>query len=100
MSRRVLGEISGNRGKNEELSKGLRGEICGAYRSGDSVAIIAQRYNITSSSIQYTLDLVNQYINHQSLLRSGRSKKTNTRDERIIMKYVRLQPGNRWSQIK
>jgi hypothetical protein len=98
-SRTPLGSISGNRFKGTHISPYIRGKIAGKASKGCSQRCIAMQLKLTKSTVQYTIvqdELRNEGV---SLLRTARRKSYNDHDERILLRYVRLNPKDTYEQV-
>ena len=97
--RRVLGEISGNSRRGIELSPYARGEIVRSRNLGQAWKAIKDDFKnplTTLQSIYYTNPLRNEGV---SLLRSGRPRQYDARDERSILRYVRKNLKHTWTEL-
>jgi transposase len=92
--RRPLQEISGNSIKRKELSPYQRGQIVGAARGGMSQAEIAKAFNVAKSTVFDTLFNALERHNGESKPRSGRPLCYAECEERIILRFVRLNPNS------
>ena len=96
--RRILGEIDANRGYSNELSTQLRAKISGAYENGVSLGQIAKAYNLSKSTVQYTIKNTPTRIENTSQPRSGRPITWTDRDRRQLLRLVRANPS--WTYRK
>jgi hypothetical protein len=92
MLRTPLGPRSGNSRRGPELTPYQRGRILGAATLGRTPTRIADVENWPISTIKSTIELDLERNNGQSKPRSGRPKLYNDRDERRILRQVRLFP--------
>lgn len=100
MPSNALKEISNNSNKpRKELSQALRIQITTALDWGHSVREICEKYSVSRSAVYYTKkrQLVRQ--NNASLPRSGRPKKLSDREERRLLRYIRLNPKATFKKI-
>ena len=101
MQRRPLGTCSVNiQSRGPELSTYLRGKIKAASEFGVKNCVISETYKIPSSTIESTLALDSLRINGESLPRSGRPKTYDLRDERHIIRHVRLYPKCTYADVR
>jgi hypothetical protein len=101
MQRQPLGTCSVNiQGRGPELSAYVRGKIKGASEFGVKTCVISRTYNIPSSTIESTLSLDSLRIDGKSLPRSGRPKTYDIRDERHIIRHVRLYPKCTYADVR
>jgi transposase len=90
--RAPLGEISGNRPKNIELTPVQRGFIEGAIQFGASFSKVAESLNYSKGTISNTLRLASERYNGESKPRPGRPQKWDDRLERRILRVIRSFP--------
>jgi len=100
MIRTPLGPRSGNARRGPELTPYARGRIVGAARAGISPAQIARDENRSYSTITSTLELDLQRDEGESKPRSGRPKLYTDRDERKILRQVRLYPKCTYEDVR
>jgi len=100
MPRRPLAEISGNRAPNCELSPYQRGKIERSRELGQSIRAIAKDTKFAASTVQTTLEINPQRNEAVTLQRSGRPKKYSTREQRRIVKFVRINPKSTYEDIR
>lgn len=99
MHRTPLASISSNRRRNQELSPYQRGLLVGAASAGASAAKISKTTNLSISTVRYTLFTDSSRHNGASKSRPGRPKALSERDERHLLRVVRLQPKISYSDI-
>ena len=101
MQRQPLGTCSVNiQGRGPELSAYVRGKIKGASEFGVKTCVISRTYNIPPSTIESTFSLDSLRIDGKSLPRSGRPKTYDIRDERHIIRHVRLYPKCTYADVR
>jgi hypothetical protein len=100
MQRIPLGTRSVNIGRGPELSPNTRGKIIGAKDFGGTTTQIGRRYNYPESTIRSTLKLEPERVGNVSLPRSGRPKTYSDRDERHILRQVRLHPKCTYADVQ
>jgi predicted HTH transcriptional regulator len=100
MARRPLSEISGNRAPNYELSPHLRGKVERSHELGQNRKLIAELLKLAPTTVQYTLDKSTQRNKGHSLIRKGRLKKYSEREQRRIVKFVRINPKSTYEDIR
>jgi hypothetical protein len=88
--RTVLGSISGNRQKGQEISPYMRGQVQGQAFKGAKPAEIAADLNLTRSTVNYTLQQDELRNNGESLPRKPRGKSYTDAEERLLIRHVRL----------
>ena len=98
--RAPLGEISGNRPKNIELTPVQRGFIEGAIQFGASFSKVAESLNCSKGTISNTLRLASERHNGESKPRPGRPQKWDDRLEKRILRIIRLFPKWTYRQIR
>ena len=98
--RRPLGLISGNITKKKELTPYERGLVLGAKITGRSEAEISEVFNIPDSTVRDTVTLAAQRKDGHSKPRSGRPKCLSDREERILIRHIRLNPKDEYKTIK
>jgi hypothetical protein len=91
MQRQPLGTRSVNiQGRGPELSAYTHGKIKAASEFGIKTCVISRTYKIRDSTIESTLSLEPLCVDGKSLPRPGRPKAYDERDERHIIRHVRL----------
>jgi hypothetical protein len=91
MQRQPLGTRSVNiQKRGPELSAYVRGTIVAASQFGIKTCVISETYKIPPSTIESTVSLNSLRVDGESQPRSGRPKTYDIRDERHIIRYVRL----------
>ena len=98
--RTPLGPISGNRIKKKEISSFIRGVIVGKYSKGATQREIAKDLKIPKSTIHYTLKQALLRNDGESLVRAGAPTLSTDRDERMILRYIRLHLKTTYADIK
>jgi len=94
-----LGDISGNRRKNCELTPVQRGFIEGAVKFGASFSKVAETVDCSRSAVKHTIDLAPERPDGNTKKRPGRPKKWDIRLERRILRVVRTFPKWTYRQI-
>jgi len=92
MIRSPLGPISSNRVHKQEYTPYQRGLIHGAISGGLTPSKVQRLHEISESSIRGICNVVVWQHHDESIRRSGRPKKLSLRDERHIIRVVRLDP--------
>jgi len=82
-----------------ELTPFQRGLILGASRFGATPTSIANAFNNTRQAVQFTIQHAAQLTNGEYPSRIGRLKAYTERDERLILRIVRLQPGITYKEL-
>jgi transposase len=100
MQRVPLGPRSGNIRRGPELSPFTRAKIVGARDFGGTPTQIGTRYNLAESTIRSTLKLDPERSNGISKPRSGRPKLYTEREERCILRQVRLHPKCTYADVR
>jgi hypothetical protein len=100
MLRTPLGPRSGNSRRGPELTPYARGKIVGAAQMGSSPSVIAAVQNQSQTNIRNTLRLDLERNEGQSKPRSGRPKLYTDRDERRILRQVRLFPKCTYADVR
>ena len=90
--RRPLGEISSNILRRRELSPNTRGEITRAAKFGHSSPTIARMLNVYKSIVRSTIKRALLRNRSKTRPRKGRPRDTTDRDERYLLRYIRLNP--------
>ena len=100
MPRTPLGPISGNRVKKKELNPSARGFLAGAVASSATFASIKNTFGTPESTTRFTLSLASLRNNHTSRPRTGRLQATSDRDQRYIIRLVRINPRITYAELK
>jgi hypothetical protein len=82
------------------LSPNTRGKIIGGYDFGGKPSQIGKAYNFNESTIRSTLKLEPVRDRNKSQPRSGRPKTYSDRDERHILRQVRLHPKCTYADVR
>jgi len=90
--RTVLGSISGNRRKGQEISPYMRGQVTGQAFKGAKNAQIAKDLNLSDSTVRYTLQQDELRADGESLPQKPRGKSYTDAEERLLIRHVRLNP--------
>ena len=90
MPRRPLGPITPNIIRRKELTPYTRGFILGQLTAGVKQANVAKTLNLSQAIIRTTLLRANTRINDELVKRSDRLKVIDDRDERIILRLIRI----------
>ena len=98
--RRPLGPISGNRIKKTELSPYLRGQLIGARIMGSTPAQIADAFKLHDSTVRTTILRASERDNGLSKPRIGPPRCMTDRDERFLIRHIRLHPKDTFAQVK
>jgi transposase len=98
--RRPLGVISGNIAKRKELTLYERGLILGAKLAGRSEAEISKSLNVPDPTVRSTIIRATEREDGHSKPRSGRPKCLSDREERILIRHIRLHPKDEFKAIK
>ena len=98
--RTPLSAISCNRKVGCELTPNFRGKLTGAVQAGATPGVVSKIFKIPRSTVQNTCKLQTQRVEGHSKPRSGRPPKTDNRDIRTIVRYVRINPKHTYAQIK
>ena len=98
--RRPLGLISGNIQKNKPLSPYERGKIIGGATFGHSQAEISRELKRPWQTVQSTIKLDPLRNEGRSRARSGRPRLYTDRQVRLLVKHVRANPKDKWSDSK
>lgn len=101
MQRQPLGTRSVNiQNRGLELSVYVRGKIKAASEFGVKTCVISKTYKIPPSTIESTISLDSLRIDGKSQPRSGRPKTYDIRDERHIIRHIRLYPKCTYADIR
>jgi DNA-binding CsgD family transcriptional regulator len=98
--RTPLGSISGNRIHLCELKPYERGRIIGKAEEGATSAKIARDLKCSESAVKYTIRQEVLCNKGTSLVRASRTKSYNDREERNIVRHIRLNPKHTYKQVK
>ena len=90
MPRRPLGPITPNIIRRKALTPYTRGFILGQLTAGVKQADVAKALNLSRAIVRITLLRADLRINGESVKRSDRPKITNDRDERIVLRFARI----------
>ena len=90
MPRRPLGPITPNIIRRKELTPYTRGFILGQLTASVKQTNVAKALNLSRTIIRTTLLRANTRINDELVKKSSRPKVTDDRDERIILRLVRI----------
>jgi hypothetical protein len=88
----VLGETSGNRVRGKDLTPYERGLVIGAYRFGIKEAAIIREFKLSRGAVRSTIQNIISQPQGESQLRTGRPTEYNNRDERKMLRNLRLYP--------
>jgi hypothetical protein len=97
--RRALAPITPNRLPNHQLNSHQRAKIVAKREVGLSLGQIATDENLPRSTIQYTLEQTTLRNNDNTIQRSGRPKERTLRDERAVLRLVRLYPKLSYAEV-
>jgi transposase len=89
MSRQFGTEITGNRGKKEELTPEARSGIISKWEAGVMNKDLAAEYGVHRNVIAYTINRWKKHKTVSSLPRSGRPEVTTRREQRSLVRLVR-----------
>lgn len=92
--------ISGNRRRNQELSKEARSFIAGAKAVGGRSSEIAAQIGCAKRTINRTIQRLDETEKTSSRPRTGAPAKLDNRDEREILRIVRRTPEIKYSELK
>jgi transposase len=95
-----LGPISGNRVQKAELSPYVRGQIIRQRFQGASFGQIANAFQLEKSTIQYIVENAIERPKGHLKPRPGQPKVLSDRDERTLLRHIRLYPKDTYKQIK
>lgn len=98
--RTPLRPIYSNRTYGSELSPYLRGQIYGQARLGASIAKIGQHFNVSKSTIQYTIDQEALRTEGKSRIRIGRPSILSENDRATIIQLIRNDPFILYKEIR
>ena len=90
MPRRPLGPITPNIIRRKELTPYTRGFILGQLTAGVKQADVAKALNLSRATVRITLLRANIRINGELIKRSSKPKVIDDRNERIILRLVRI----------
>ena len=90
--RTPLAQVSGNSHRGPDLTPIQRAKIIGAADHRASPAQIAATYGVKYGTVRSTIRLDLERNDCNSQPRIGRPKLCTDREERIILRYVRLNP--------
>ena len=100
MLRAPLASISGNRTRNTELSPYQRGIIVGAAASGFTPVRIAKVAGVRESTVRTTIQKASTRNDGESKSRSGRFILLSIRDQRHIVRIVRINPRINYTDLR
>ena len=92
-------EISGNRGRNDELSNTQRAAIYSAWLTGTSVKELAASFRCHRNTITKTVQRFKTHQTFTSLPRSGAPTKINPQQKRFIRRIVKRFPWLSWREL-
>lgn len=95
-----MAPISGNRPPGHELSVLERGIAIGLYQGGMGPTKVAKALSIHRNTVYKTVALHATRDQQKSLPRSGRPKKYNPRDERMILRLARQNPKYTYQRLE
>jgi hypothetical protein len=98
--RRPLGLIDANIQDRKELSPFMRGQVVAAKRFGHRPAEIATVLNLPDSTVRTTIIRASQRPNGKSKKGRGRHKSYTTRDERNLLRHIRLNPKDTYAAVR
>jgi hypothetical protein len=97
--RTPLGQTDGNRRpRGHELTPYERGKIEGAAAAGLSLSKIGALVKRVKSTVSTTLEKAGSRSNGHSKPRSGRPQKYSDRDQRAMLRNLRLEPKSTFDQ--
>ncbi|OCK73370.1 hypothetical protein K432DRAFT_312957 [Lepidopterella palustris CBS 459.81] len=96
MQRSCGTEISGNRGRIDELTESQRAGILSAVEAGESMGSIASRFGCTRRCIYKTIERWNTHHPIGSLPQSGQPKKLT---RRLLLRIARQHPRIEYMHI-
>ena len=79
-------------GKSKEISQDLRNKIVGLHKSGSSLGAISKCLKVPSSSVKTRVRKYKHHGTTQPSYRSGRRCVLSPRDERTLMRKVKINP--------
>jgi hypothetical protein len=97
--RNPLGDISGNARGRKELTPYQRAKICESREQGLRWSAISKKFKIDPKTARKTVELETTRPDGVSLLRSGRPTLITARQERIILRKVRLEPKIKFEDL-
>ena len=97
--RSPLAERSVNLVERQEYSPFFRGKVIGAVKYGAKMADIARQENVPYSTIKGIVQRSAKQAGGVSNPRTGRPKCYSARDERKLLRYVRLHPLSTYATI-
>jgi transposase len=98
--RRALTSISPNITSRKQLIIYKQGQIIGAYQAGLICTQIAKQFDTPRSTIRDTINYAPNRPIEAVENRSGRPKSTTERDERFLLRYIRLHPKATYKQLR
>ena len=98
--RRPLQEISSNSTIRKELSPYQRGILVRASRAGAKLSEISQALSIPKSTIYDTLKIDLERDNGKSKPRTGRPFSYSSRDERKVLRFIRISPKSTYDHVQ
>jgi transposase len=98
--RRPLGLIDANISDRKELSPYIRGQVIAAKRFGHKPAEIATVLNLPDSTVRTTIIRESQRLNGKSKKGRGRRKSYTPRDERNLLRHIRLNPKDTYAAVR
>ena len=97
--RAPLTPISSNIIPNKELSPYQRAIIIGRSQAGQKPSQIGKELHIPRDIVKYTIHKNDSRNEAHSITRPGRPRKLSLRDERAILRILRLNPKITWRQL-
>jgi transposase len=89
MPRQFSSEITGNRGKKQELLSKARSSIISKWEAGVMNKDLAAKYGVHRNVIAYTIKRWKEHHTVNSLPRSSRPQTTTRREQRLLVRLVR-----------
>jgi transposase len=96
--RTPLRTINTNRSRGKELSPYVRGKIVGMAEKGGSVSEIQARFQVSRQAVRGSISKDPQRPEGESALRSGRPRIYTIRDERMMLRNLRLYPKSTFEE--
>jgi transposase len=100
MPRGPLTETSANTRRGVELTPYTRAKITTLHEEGAEIRHIADRLQISENTIKYTIKSDSQRSKGNTVQRKGRPKNYTERDQRSIIRFVRIHPKSTYRDIQ
>ena len=82
-------QLTANRGRNQELSPGIRAAICTLVAAGKSERFVAGLFRVSPSTVHYAIEHWKKHHTFESKPRKGRPQSLTRKEKRYIILLVK-----------